>query len=371
MAGKTVSIDLPSATAVIDTGKDVFLTASFRLKKPTSWADPSHEIAWIQHPLSTSDAPSPAPALGTLQSKLHISKSRARVTVSGLDFSLVFDTARGLLVSWEAAGVALLERDPATGGAIVPGFWRPPTDNDGPQYLPYWQRFGVHKMTNQLRSIDVSQTDDKVVVSTTTFLTPPLLAWGWKATTKYTISSTGRLTVDVAVDPTGRAPNHIPRVGLNLRLPKALDSVRYLGLGPGEAYPDKSSSQRVGVYSSTIQDLHQHYEVPQEGGNRMAARYVAVTESHGRGLRFTASASESWTDADWRRFSWRASRYADETVQAALHPWDLVKEEATLLRLDARVMGVGTGACGPGVRDDLLVKTEPLKFGFVIERVGF
>ncbi|MCV5153381.1 beta-galactosidase small subunit, partial [Escherichia coli] len=49
------------------------------------------------------------------------------------------------------------------------------------------------------------------------------------------------------------------------------------------------------------------------------------------------------------------------------HPCDLVEEDATLLRLDAKVAGVGTAACGPGVREDLLVKVEEMKFSFVLE----
>lgn len=37
------------------------------------------------------------------------------------------------------------------------------------------------------------------------------------------------------------------------------------------------------------------------------------------------------------------------------------------MRLDARVVGVGTGACGPRVREDALVKVEPMEFSFVLE----
>jgi beta-galactosidase len=40
------------------------------------------------------------------------------------------------------------------------------------------------------------------------------------------------------------------------------------------------------------------------------------------------------------------------------------------LRLDGRVAGVGTAACGPGVREDLLVPVEEMEFGFRLEAVG-
>ncbi|CRK41316.1 hypothetical protein BN1708_001719 [Verticillium longisporum] len=371
-AGETVSVDLPASLSNIKSTKDVYLTVSFRLKESTNWAEPSHEIAWIQHQLSSAEAPASAAALNTLTSKLTVEKTRARAIISGLDFSFVFDTARGLLVSWTAGDKTLLEKDPATGAALIPNFWRPPTDNDVPVACVYWKRFGVHELTSQLRSLDIVESADKVEISTKTFLSPPVLAWGFETTSKYTISATGKLTVDVDLTPTGRMPTTIPRAGFNLHLPKALSQVKYLGLGPDESYPDKQTSQRVGVYSATVPELQTHYEVPQENGNRMATRYVTLTEGgHGRGFRAMPSDASAWTDESWRNFSFRASHYSADTLHFAKHPCDLVEADATLLRLDARVAGVGSAACGPGPREDLLVKTKPLKFGFVLERVGF
>lgn len=374
-AGKTVSVDLPPSAFSIRSDSEVFMTIVFRFKEATNWAEPSHEIAWIQHELSVpglSAATTAGPPLNTLTSKLNVTKSRARAMVSGLDFNFTFDTARGLLTSWVVGGVHLLEKDATTGAAAIPNFWRPATDNDKPVSLPYWQRFGVHKLTNQLRSLEILESNEgSVEITTKTFLSPPVLEWGFETLTTYTISATGRLTINVSLHPSGKIPVHVPRAGLNLRLPKSLDRVKYLGLGPGESYPDKQAAQRVGVYAAAVPELHQHYEVPQENGNRMAARYVDLTTSHGRGIRVTASQPEAWTREEWRRFSWKAGRYSDEVVQEAKHPCDLVEDDATLLRLDARVAGVGTGACGPGVREDLLVKTEAMKFGFVLERVGF
>lgn len=279
---------------------------------------------------------------------------------------MAFDRARGYLNSWTVSGVPVLEAAPR-GHAIKPGFWRPPTDNDQPISLPYWQRFGVDALTSQLRDITVTRSSgpgaETVTVTATTFLAPPILDWGWTMITDYTVSTTGTLKVDVSLTPSGAVPSHVPRIGLDLRLPGRLDAVRWHGLGPGESYPDKAAAQRVGIWAvDSVAELHTPYEVPQEDGNRMGTRWVSLTDAHGAGLRATGG-----EDGE---FSFRASRFADKTVQDAKHPCDLVEEDATLLRLDARVAGVGTAACGPGVRDDLLVKTEPVKFGFLLEPVG-
>jgi hypothetical protein len=41
------------------------------------------------------------------------------------------------------------EPHPDTGLAMVPGFWRPPTDNDVPSAAPYSKRFGVDGVTRE------------------------------------------------------------------------------------------------------------------------------------------------------------------------------------------------------------------------------
>lgn len=67
-------------------------------------------------------------------------------------------------------------------------------------------------------------------------------------------------------------------------------------------------------------------------------------------------------------FNFTATRHLAETVEKVAHPCDLVKmKDATLFRLDAEVNGVGIDGCGPGVREDLMVKTGEKKFGFLFQ----
>jgi beta-galactosidase len=68
-------------------------------------------------------------------------------------------------------------------------------------------------------------------------------------------------------------------------------------------------------------------------------------------------------------FNWAASRYSAVTIEEAKHPCDLIEENATLLRLDAKVAGVGSAACGPGVTGKDLVHVQGVTFGFRLESV--
>lgn len=362
-AGQKGSIDLKSVLSKFKSTKDAYITVSLVNRDATPGLPTGHEVAWKQWQLTeATPAPPTAVALNKLSSSVSVTTSGAKVTVSGAHYDFTFDRARGAPAAWSVNGVSLLEPDPATGVAIIPGFWRPATDNDVPGSLPYWERFGVDVLESQLRSFHVDTSDpSQAVIKAHTFLTPPVLAWGFNAEIIYTVTSTGALKIDVTLKPDGAIPKHVPRAGLNLRLSKKLDKVAWYGLGPGESYPDKKTAQRQGVWAvESVRDLQTGYEVPQENANRMETTWVRVSDAHSAGV--TASGTSP--------FSWVASNHSIETLHAAKHPPDLVEEDATLLRLDHKVAGVGTAACGPGVREDLLVNVEEMSFGFVLESTG-
>lgn len=340
---------------------------SLVLKQATAWAPAGHEVAWFQHQLHAPKATvATAPrGLNKLSSKLDVTTIGSLLAVTGTNFNFTFDRARGYLKNWSVNGHMLLHVDPKTGVAVIPSLWRPVTDNDVSGSLPYWQRFGVDALTSQLRSFVVDTSDpQKAVVKAHTFLTPPVLDWGYHAEIEYTVYTTGALSINVTrLSPTGAKPEYIPRVGLDLYGSNALDGVSWLGLGPGESYPDKKDSQRVGLWEvETISELRTPYDVPQENGNREDTRWLEVA-SPMAGFR----AARSGSSAHDSHFSFAASRYSNDTVQAARHPPDLVEDEAVHLRLDARVAGVGTGACGPAVKEDFMVKTGDFAFEFLLE----
>ncbi|OAA62867.1 beta-galactosidase [Niveomyces insectorum RCEF 264] len=340
-----------------------------------------------------------------------ITTDGSKLLVSGTNWVFTFDKTRGYLTRWTVAGDVVLGSTGNAKGvdmpAIQPGFWRPPTDNDRPASLPYWQRFGVDALTKH-RLVEgatprVDKNGNQLVLTFRTILAPPVLAWYWDCTTTYSIAASGLLHVFVHLKPHGPHPSHVPRVGLDLRVNRAFSDCEWYGRGPGESYPDKMASQLIDVYQmSGVSSVQTAYDVPQESGNHMNTGWLVVkraaeetaTETskdviatnvpgevlHGVRAHIStllpepdepeAAAPAAACQVDLASgFSWTATPYAAATVEAAAHPCDLEGNELpeTLLRLDARVAGVGTAACGPGVRPDLLAKVEEMSFGFCLE----
>ncbi|KAL4804121.1 glycosyl hydrolases family 2, TIM barrel domain-containing protein [Aspergillus unguis] len=351
---ETGQIPLPH----LSTGKgETWLTVSFTTKQAAPGLDAGHEIAWFQHRL---DSPLP-PVLPTASLPLQIHSTKADHTISGTDFSIEFSRTTGSLTSWMVQNRQLLASP-----SLSLGFWRPPTDNDVPWDLREWRRYGLDTLTSQLRSISVSQTSSSVEIQTESFISPPILAWGFTASTTYTITGDGVLSIYTKINPTGSKPADTPRVGFDLVLADEFENVEWFGLGPGESYPDKKRAQKVGVYSASVEQLHTPYEVPQENGNRIDTRWVSLRDAVGRGVRVRQSTPSQEKDG---MFHFTATRYSPEAIEKAGHANELVPEKQVRVRLDAESSGVGTGACGPRTLEEYRVPCIEREFGFRIEPV--
>lgn len=344
------------------------LTISLRLRSATTWAEAFHEIAWWQHSLPSSQGNSTIQPRFQVTDKLLVSESRVSVKISNTSNSWHLDRITGYVTSWISSGLTLVEPDQTTGAALIPSFWRAPTDNDMPGTLPYWRRFGLDAMTSRLKSLTITADDTtaSVEVNVETSLSPPILSWGYNVKSTYTFYSNGAWKVNVHMLPHGPHPDTIPRVGLDLHLPRSLDQVSWLGPGPGESYPDKRNSQRVSIWSKSVSELHTNYDHPQENGNRMDTRWIAIVNSYGAGIRVTGERYSNGQSPK-ETFHWSAGQYSANALEAAKHPCDLITESATLVKLNAEVAGVGSAACGPGVAEEFEVKCCETEFSFILE----
>ncbi|OAP65743.1 hypothetical protein AYL99_01715 [Fonsecaea erecta] len=380
----TEAVRLPDTVFEQRSKLELMLTVIFRLGEAASWAERGYEVAWFQHQLSPAYRLPISLPQGTFVPIIH--NDNSTLTISTAKSTFTFNRVRGLLRSWTTPCGPVIPESSDRKESLMPGFWRPPTDNDMSRALPHWRSFGVDKVTSQLRSmmLDQKSRSHTVVLTTQTYIAPPCLGWGWHATTTYQIQADGSaLSVFVHLDkPVGIVPQHLPRMGFDLALAKTLSHVKWLGRGPGESYPDKKSSQRIGIWDvDDVVQLQTPYDVPQENGNRMDTRWLELAAGGtGPTVRVTGidtpypfeSVNAAQDPASQSRsvpqpvFNFTATRHSADTLEKAPHLCDLVEEEATLLRLDAAVSGVGTGACGPATRERDLVKPIGASFGFVL-----
>ena len=372
--GESASIPVHS---IYPTDEDIgqwedWLTISFTQRDDTEWAPEGHEIAWEQFLLRTNttngyetsfsvDQPQVSDSEETM--KLDISESSTTITIKDdSEHTLIFDKIHARIRTWTKGDISIFKNQ--NGPELT--FWRAPTDNDRPVDLLIWRNFGLDVMTEQVRSVTLNHTSSSQhEITVISYFSPPVLGWGFNTTTTYSIQSLEDISINIHAIPTGPIPPTLPRIGLEMELDSRFGPVSWYGLGPGENYRDSCSAAKMGIWNSSLQDLNSIPNVPQEWGNRMGTRWLQISDDSGINLLATLTRKKG---GDWKGeaaklggFEWSFNTCSAEEVENASHPCDLKGDEA-ILRLDAAHRGLGTGSCGPGVREGYELKTEEFEF---------
>jgi len=345
-AGKLPELDIPPGaekeyTLPLPRQYDVpplaqpFLNLSFVTKGDCAWAKAGHELAWEQFALG---APAPAARAAGALAKLDLTEQGGEVRLGNGGFSLVFDKAAGTISSYTYRGTRLIERGP------VPDFWRAMTDNDrgalksleaisnpkgeipksGPlKSILVWRGVGP---SWKVTGVDVKRVNESTAAITVQAELPAVAA---RYAMKYTVYGSGDVVVEASYEP-GKIKTMMPRFGTELVLSPGLENMKWHGRGPVETHQDRKF-ERIGVYSSTVDREWVDYSRPQENGNKVEVRWVALTNDRGVGL---AAVGAPLLSVGAKHFMKRDMEESEYTFQIPRH-------KEIFLNLDGLQMGAG------------------------------
>ena len=321
---------------------------AFRTKSDRPWAEAGHEVGFTEFAVSTVERTNPQPVKTVgFQEDSHV------LTVAFGENTLMFDRLSGRLSSWTLAGVPVVTEGPRL------NLWRAKIDNDGTFGRPegfskLWEGAGYHYLLHRVDSCAVETDGGVGQVVVRTRVAPPVFRHGFRVEYRYSfVEGAVRLTVDV--QPEGEAP-HLPRLGVDLKLPLAFGKARWYGLGPGESYIDSRAGVRTGVFEAGLDELHTDYAYPQETGNRQDTRWMGLYDDRGTGLWVTGG----------EKFGFGAHPYTVADLDAALHRHQIPRRDEVTLTLDHRQCGLGSGSCGPVTFDPYLIPFGPYRFEFIL-----
>lgn len=316
-------------------GVEYFLEVSFKLKQGTLWADAGHEVAWEQFRLPWSAPASIAPKSDT---PAQLVRSGDTITVSGSGFAASFSAKTGLLVALRSGDTELLD------APLQPHYWRAPVDNDrgsqmasdapgknawNPGGMGVWrsahQSWETTDLTVQEQASGAVQIRVQGVVG----------KLGSRQELIWTVHSTGAVEVETTMFPANGAMPELPRFGMQTTLRAGFDRLTWLGKGPQETYADRQDA-RVGLYRGRVRDQYFPYIKPQETGNKVGVRWIALTDESGRGVLaigdplLSANALHPSTD----------DLYC-ATQKENFYPYQLPDRKTVTLNLDHAQRGVG------------------------------
>ena len=386
---------------------EYWLILSVQTSASNMWAENGHEVAREAFCLTKSLGASALPPIKKLEHS-KIESSGRILSISSPTSLLLFDKIKAQIVSWKVKGQHMIYE--GCGPCLT--FWRAPTDNDKGGALGEWKGHRVHEMRQQIRSVR-HKTDENtgaLEIVVRSYIAPPALAWGFKTTTKYTIHSDGKLRIHTKSTPKGPAPETLPRVGLEMTLPRDLNICQWLGLGPGQTYRDMKEARQVGVWKFALDDMMYMYEMPQENGNRTDTRWVRVSNERGIGIKAilertdtqaetvnNSSVDQTTNDSDSRSsedhhvlsllegaklgdrekgktrsgFDFSVSKFTAYDLDRAQHPHELQSTNGgVVFRIDDDHHGLGTAACGPDVLDQYKLKMRTFDFSVSLEPIS-
>jgi beta-galactosidase len=330
-------------------GAEYFLKVTFALASDEPWAQKGHVVAWDQfempYPLTLALVHTKAPP------ELKLSETGDAFTVSGEHFTARFGRKSGALEAYEFDGRALLS------GALVPNFWRAPTDNDRGNGMP--KRLAVWHDAGPGRKVESVSAEQPVPHGVRVTSRATLPAGSSAYTNVYTVLGDGSIEVESSLAPGAGLPV-LPRFGIQLRVPGEFSSVEWYGRGPQENYWDRNSGAAVGRYSMAVDELFFPYIEPQESGNRTDVRWVTFTDRAGFGLRATGMPLLYFS----------AWHFPAEELERHKHPSEIVRSDDITVNLDYRQMGVGgDNSWGAWPHREYQLPAQPYEYKFRLEPV--
>lgn len=135
---------------------------------------------------------------------------------------------------------------------------------------------------------------------------------------------------------------------------KGFDTVKWLGRGPDESYPDSKAAAPFGVYEKTGRDMWFDYDYLQETGNREDTCLVTLRGGTGDALSVIGA----------ERFAFSYHGFALDSLTDAHHKNELTEAKENYLYIDYRMRGLGSRSCGPEPEEKY--ELRPHAFSFTV-----
>ncbi len=342
--------------------KEYFLTVEFYLREEEKFAPKGHVVAWEQFELPCLDKQGKravdsenekegadnASSEG-FRSPLKVRKSKENLVVENDLVKVLFDWHLGLLTGYEVEGRKIIV------DKMFPNFWRPPTDNDRGNNMPW--RLGVWKESSYDRKLMYRHINKISEYEVEVSFGYEVSAGNSQVGVKFVVCSNGKLEVEYNFSPgEGELPD-IPRIGLQTALCKDLSKIMWYGRGPHENYCDRKYGAKIGIYSMRIKDLFHHYVRPQENGNREDVRWVTFVDDKSKGIMIVGSPTINFS-------IWHCSM---EDIENTLHDYELPERNFWTLNVDYLQMGVGgDDSWGALPHSEYLLRPKLYSYRFVI-----
>jgi beta-galactosidase len=280
------------------------------------------------------------------------------IVFSSDEVIIKFNKITGRITEYTFRGEKIISEGP------VPDFWRAPTDNDFGNEMQnrckIWH-IASDRLILSGYSIDITNKDE--IIFTSEYRLKDVGSF----TMDYYLNSNGNITIENSLNIENDTLPEMPRVGTQMVLPLQFSNVKWYGRGPYENYSDRKTSAYIGIYNSSVSELHTPYIRPQENGYRTDVRWVELTNESGKGLKITGSPLISFSAHNYYR-----SDIDPGLRKRQWHDFQITKRELISLNIDLGQTGVGgDDSWGARAYDKYILWPGNYSFSYTLTPVGF
>ena len=267
------------------------------------------------------------------------------VVITGEHFRYVFSRHYGTFTSMKINGKEQLA------GPMRLTAWRAPTDNDCNAQLE-WGGLESYRQNGRSENLDkqFSKIYDCEIKDGRIIVKGALAGVARRPFFKYMMSvnvtKDGRIDILLEGNVHERT-KYLPRLGFEFDIPESNAAFTYYGRGEGETYCDECHYATIGMYESNAEKEYVHYVRPQEHGNHIDVKMLKIGN-----LKFETE----------KTFECKVSQYSTEVLTRAQHTDELIKDGKTHVRVDYKVSGVGSNACGPFLAEKYQLNDKQICF---------
>lgn len=293
--------------------------------------------------------------------KIVLNTENGKLLLTAPDCTVVFNKSSGAMESYKVFGIERLNVLPVGDTAgFLPNIYRAPIDNDVFAWAPKWNRKKLPNVKPVFAGISAKEVNDHVDVQVKYKLKNGLALW-YICTLQYAVYPDGTVKVKAALTRKLFGGKDLPRFGVTVELPKSCENVEYYGRGTAENMCDMNAQSPVGIYKSTVPEMHENYIKPQDNGNHGGTKYVRLTDAKGYGVEIVGVP----------KFSFSVHNYTQALLCSAKHREDLRPQNTTFLSIDGFMRGAGSNACGPDALEKYrFVFKDGLMFQFAVKPIG-
>lgn len=341
---KNFKLKIPALT--LYAGEELFIRFTVRQRKDGEAVPKGTELGVVEFPLPMKEVKKEKlPDFD--REKLFMNTEGNIVKVYNDNIDIQYDIDHADIISFR-----FRDRDMLLAAPQI-NFWRAATDNDrvDKNALRIWRNLSPQNIKRNVVATNYRQVDENTVcIDAMLRYSDNSGAVYFDVKQSVAILYTGDVIIDNEIVATEMVKT-LPKLGIQMCLPKALDSVRWFGLDK-ETYRDRRSSGIAGTYKSAAGSLFHLYDKPQEAGNRSGVRWVSV-EDNNIGL---------YVDMLDTNFNFSIYPYSDRDLYDGETADVLRQRDFWTFNADYRQAAIGSALASQQVSDRDLITDKQYRF---------